>query len=265
MPPDPIGVIGLGLVGMALAERLLAAGHAVTGRDPDPARMAMFTALGGVAGDAPTSIVAVYDPAQARAVLPGLRTAVLVTTCAPEDIAALAGLVPRLVECPVSGTSTQIRAGEGLALVAGDTAGLEPVLDVLFPRRVGFARPGDAARAKLGINLILQINRAGLAEGLALAEAMGLDAGDFLAAARASAAASAVMAGKGPKMVARDHAPQSHIAQTLKDADMILEAAQAAGQALPVMTAQRALLAEAVRLAGPMADSSAIIEAVRPR
>nr|WP_282961796.1 NAD-binding protein [Plastoroseomonas hellenica] len=127
-----------------------------------------------------------------------------------------------------------------------------------------FGPAGDAARAKLAINLVLQLNRAALAEGLAYAAALGLDAGAFLATLQRSAAASHVMASKGPKMIARDYAPESHLAQTLKDAEMILQTAIVAGQALPLMLVQRALLRDAITTVGEAADSAAIIEAIRP-
>jgi 3-hydroxyisobutyrate dehydrogenase-like beta-hydroxyacid dehydrogenase len=123
---------------------------------------------------------------------------------------------------------------------------------------------GEAAKTKLGINLVLQLNRAALAEGLAFAEALGLDPAAFLAALSESAARSAVMAGKGPKMVTRNYAPESRIAQTLKDADMILDQAAEARQTLPLMKAQRELLQRAITLAGADADSSAVMEALRP-
>jgi 3-hydroxyisobutyrate dehydrogenase-like beta-hydroxyacid dehydrogenase len=93
---------------------------------------------------------------------------------------------------------------------------------------------------------------------------MGLDAAAFLAIARQSAAHSAVMDSKGDKMVKRDFAPQSRIAQTLKDAELILEEARRRKQHLPLTLIQTALLRTAIALSGPDADSSAIIGAIRP-
>jgi 3-hydroxyisobutyrate dehydrogenase-like beta-hydroxyacid dehydrogenase len=69
---------------------------------------------------------------------------------------------------------------------------------------------------------------------------------------------------KGDKMVRRDFAPQSHISQTLKDAELILEQARQRRQHLPLTVAQTALLRAAITLFGPEADSSAIIAAIRP-
>lgn len=283
-----IGIVGLGFVGMALAERLLEAGEEVMGLDTDPARAAVLASLGGypaaslaqMAGSCRAVILALYSADQVEAVLfgpGGLAEAaerlpcLCVTTCTPDRAAAIARRLEAaghaFIEFPVSGTSAQIRRGEATGLVAGDAAARTDhaaLLAALCPQRLEFGPAGDAARAKLGINLVLQLNRAALAEGLAFAEALGLDPGAFLTALQGSAAASAVMAGKGPKMAMRDFRPESRISQTLKDADMILETARAAGQALPMMAAQRELLRDTVALMGGELDSSAVLEAIRP-
>lgn len=281
------GIIGLGLMGMALAERLLDAGEPVLGLDVDPARGAALAAKGGAATDdldviarnCAAVLVAVYDTDQAERLLfgpSGFADArrpidiICITTCPPERMVDFATRLMaaghRLVEFPISGTSEQLRRGEAIGLIAGDAAARERtalLLAQLCPERLEFGPVGDAARAKLAINLVLQLNRAALAEGLTYATALGLDAGAFLAALQRSAAASRVMAGKGPKMIARDYAPESRLAQTLKDAEMILDTALVAGQALPLMQVQRALLRDAITAVGDSADSAAIIEAMR--
>jgi len=275
----PVGMIGLGLMGTALATRLIDAGVAVIGFDIDPAKRSAF---GGetadsvelVAARCRIIVIAVFKASQVEALLGELRGADIIictTTCAPDEITDIAGhtsaLGLRLVEAPISGTSSELREGSAVALVAGRADAIDavgPVLDILCPRQTRVARIGDAARTKLAINLILQNNRAALAEGLAFAESMGLDAVAFLRAARESAAYSHVMDTKGEKMLKRDFAPQSRIAQTLKDAELILEQALLHRQHLPMTLLQTSLLRVAITLAGPDADSAAIIEAIRP-
>jgi putative dehydrogenase len=152
-----------------------------------------------------------------------------------------------------------------MALVAGAADAIEAVgavLDALCPRSVRVGAIGDASRAKLAINLILQNNRAALAEGIAFAECLGLDGRAFLAAARESAAYSRVMDGKGEKMLARDFRAQSHISQTLKDAELILKEAGRHGLQLPMTSVQAGLLRVAIELEGPDSDSAAVIEAI---
>jgi 3-hydroxyisobutyrate dehydrogenase-like beta-hydroxyacid dehydrogenase len=114
---------------------------------------------------------------------------------------------------------------------------------------------------KLVTNLVLGLNRAALAEGLAFAGALGLDAGRALALLRDSAAHSRVMDGKGEKMVRGDFEPQARLAQHLRDVRLILAESEAAGLPLPLSLAHRRLL-EAAEAAGygPL-DNSAVIRA----
>jgi putative dehydrogenase len=282
----PVGIIGLGLMGMALSERLIGAEISVIGFDIDSSRCGQLGGNRGtvaasareLASRCPAIVVAVYSGAQAEAVLADIenslaRPAVIcTTTCAPDEIirlarrAANAGMA--FVEAPISGTSAEVSNGTATALIAGDAGAIETVsrlLDILCPHRIEAGKIGDASRTKLAINLILQNNRAALAEGIAFAEVLGLDGPAFLAAARESAAYSRVMDSKGEKMLNRDFRPHSHIAQTLKDAELILEEAARRGLRLPVTKTQAELLRAAIAIEGPDSDSAAIIEAIRQR
>jgi 3-hydroxyisobutyrate dehydrogenase-like beta-hydroxyacid dehydrogenase len=69
---------------------------------------------------------------------------------------------------------------------------------------------------------------------------------------------------KGDKMLTREFTPQSHISQTLKDAELILAEAGRRNLSLPLTSTQAALLRTAIALVGPDSDSAAVIEAVRP-
>ena len=87
---------------------------------------------------------------------------------------------------------------------------------------------GNGGRTKLAVNLILGINRTGLAEGLVFAESLGLPLPAFLAAARDSAAYSQIMDVKGDRMIAGDFSAQGRLVQSTKDARLMVEAATAA-------------------------------------
>jgi len=263
-------------MGAALAERLLGAGFALLGYDTqrgkaDPLNIQEADSVLEVGRRCDRIVVAVFDDAQVEEVVAELLCAgrelsvICVSTCTPERIASLAARI-RLVEAPISGTSAQVRAGEGVGLVAGETEAIDSMsdlLDAICPQRCVVGKAGAAARAKLAINLVLQLNRAALAEGLAFAERMGLSASESLQVMRNSAAYSAVMDSKGEKMVRGDYAPQSRLAQTLKDARLILEEAERHHQVLPLMRTNVALLSAAIAIAGAEADPAAIIEALR--
>jgi 3-hydroxyisobutyrate dehydrogenase-like beta-hydroxyacid dehydrogenase len=282
----PVGILGLGLIGTAFSKRLIGANIPMIGFDIDPARCEKFresrgtvaTSAREVVGQCRAIIIAVYSGEQAEALFcdiessPARPVVICTTTCAPDEIIRLATRAANaampFVEAPTSGTSAEVRDGTATALVAGQTGVIDAagwLLDILCPRRTRIGKVGDASRAKLAINLILQNNRAALAEGIVLAERMGLDGPTFLATARQSAAYSRVMDTKGEKMLSRDFRPQSHLSQTLRDAELILKEAARQGLRLPVTTAQADLLREAIAILGPDSDSAAIIEAIRQR
>jgi 3-hydroxyisobutyrate dehydrogenase-like beta-hydroxyacid dehydrogenase len=285
--PASVGMTGLGLMGAALSARLIDAGIPVIGFDIDAGRCKALKARGGelavsaaeLAARCRTIVVAVYSADQVEALLAEIERSeklahqlmICTTTCAPDEIMRIArrgdGVGLPLIEAPISGTSAEVRDGSAMALIAGSpeaiaTAGA--LLDILCPQRVNVGKIGDASRTKLAINLVLQNNRAALAEGIAFAEALGLDPAVFLATARKSAAYSRVMDTKGDKMLKRNFTPQSHISQTLKDAELILDEARRRNLSLPMTSAQAALLRTAIALEGPDSDSAAIIQAVRP-
>jgi 3-hydroxyisobutyrate dehydrogenase-like beta-hydroxyacid dehydrogenase len=285
-PDSAVGIIGLGLIGSALSQRLLDAKLRVIGFDINPVRCGKLTANGGavatsvrdLAGRARAIVIAVYSGEQVEALFddvvsgagPARPTVICTTTCAPDEIVRVAeraaGAHIPLVEAPISGTSVEVRDGSATALVAGETDAITAagaLLDVLCPRRAHVGKTGDASRTKLAIDLILQSNRAALAEAIVFAERLGLDGPAFLAAARQSVAYSRVMDSKGEKMLARDFRPQSHISQTLKDAELILAEAARRGLCLPMTSVQADLLRSAIALEGPDSDSAAVIEAIR--
>jgi putative dehydrogenase len=280
----PVGIIGLGLMGSALSGRMTDTDIAVIGFDIDPNRCdrlrknrgTIAASIPELANQSHAIVIAVYDGAQVEALLDDLQQSrarpalICTTTCAPDEIVRIAARAENagfaFVEAPISGTSAEVRDGTATALVAGEAsaiATLRTLLDILCPRRTRVGKIGDASRTKLAINLILQNNRAALAEGIVFAQRLGLDGQTFLANARETAAYSRVMDTKGEKMLRRDFQPQSHLSQTLKDAELILHEARQRSLALPMTEAQADLLRTAIALEGPESDSAAIIEGIR--
>ena len=93
------------------------------------------------------------------------------STCDPDRVAVLAKrVIPRgirYLDVPVSGTSDQVRRGDGVALIGGDMkiAGeVRDVLDTLFVRQFHVGKIGDGGRAKLAVNLVLGLNRLAMAD-----------------------------------------------------------------------------------------------------
>jgi 3-hydroxyisobutyrate dehydrogenase-like beta-hydroxyacid dehydrogenase len=287
MAKQTVGVIGLGLMGEVLVGRLTAAGFGVVGYDIDPAKNARLVERGGKAASSPAEVascaviaLAVFSTDQVeevteRALLPAVKagTVVLCTsTCDPDRIEALGGRLAgtrlRFLETPVSGTSEQVRQGDGVGLIGGDpkiAAEIAPVLDALFPRRFHIGKIGDGGRAKLAVNLILGLNRMALAEGLTFAERIGLDPRAFLEVAKGAASYSQVMEIKGEKMRVRDFAPEGRVKQTLKDVHMMLDQGEKLGQELPMLKVHCDVLEACVRAGEAERDNSIIVEEIRRR
>jgi 3-hydroxyisobutyrate dehydrogenase-like beta-hydroxyacid dehydrogenase len=277
-------MIGLGLVGTALAGRLLAAERRVLGYDIDEdRRVALVAASGRAARDvgevcAASDVVLLSLPTEkeVRSVLgqaeTGLRrgmTIVDTSTCAPEASIAIASELRSrgidFLDATISGSSEQVARGDALFMVGGDRevfercACLWPVL-AHETRYVG--NSGSGARMKLVTNLVLGLNRAALAEGIALATALGLDLDLTLGVLRASAAYSRMMDTKGEKLIRREFSPAARLAQHLKDVRLMVSAAETAGATLPLTVTHRQLLEEAVRRGWGDLDNSAVLLAI---
>jgi 3-hydroxyisobutyrate dehydrogenase-like beta-hydroxyacid dehydrogenase len=287
---SPIGIIGIGLMGMACARRMCKAGLELLGYDVDAKKLEAFIKLGGkpaqsvaqIASVCDKVVLAVFNTEQVEQCIDALVSArpagkppaiaLCVSTCDPDRISALVARIPadklRYVEAPVSGTSGQTEAGDALGLIGGDPAAAADaaeVLDAICPRRHHLGAAGNGGRAKLAINLILGVNRAALAEGLVFAQKLGLDPGALLQVARESAAQSQVMDIKGPKMVSGDYTPQGFITQTRKDFVLMLEQAKARGQGLPLAETYVGIVNGCVEAGEGDLDNSAVIEEIRRR
>lgn len=288
-----IGVVGLGLMGSAIAQRLRGGGFDVAGYDIDAGKCASLAERGGepvatlaaLASLCDTIFVAVFDTAQVELVIEGADgllsarpvssprpTFICTSTCDPARIAKLAARIePRAnyIEMPVSGTSGQVLKGEGVGLVAGardvvDAAA--PALDAVCPKRQYLGAVGNGGKAKLAVNLVLGLNRGAIAEGLVFAESMGLEPVAFLDVLRNSAAYSQVMDIKGAAMARREFQnPVSRVDQSYKDFSLMLEYARALGQELPFAKVYAELLDGCMAAGEGQWDNAAILAAIARR
>src|ERR671930_2672472 len=239
---NPVGVIGIGLLGQAFVQRLRGAGFEIMGFDVDAAKNAKLVELGGrptasvadLARGCDPIVLAVFSTDQVedvveRQLLPALgngsgKVVLCASTCDPDRLAALGERVAtrglHLLETPVSGASGQVSRGEGVGLIGGEgdvVRAVEPILGALFASYFHIGKVGDGGRAKLAVNLILGLNRLAMAEGLVFAERLGLDPAAFLKVARSSAAYSQVMDIKGGKMTRDEFTAEGRVTQHLKD------------------------------------------------
>ncbi|MGZ8208913.1 MAG: NAD(P)-dependent oxidoreductase [Burkholderiales bacterium] len=290
-----VGVIGAGLMGTAITQRLVGAGFEVLAYDVDAAKREAIAAHGAqpqatasvVIADCEINVLAVFNTEQVEQVIEaagggldaiaqggtGARTFVVTSTCDPNRLAALAHRVrsqgARVIEMPISGTSRQVARGDGVGLTGGERAAVEQaaaVLEAICPRRHYLGEVGSGSRAKLAVNLTLGLNRAALAEGLVFGSRLGLDPHAFLEVLRGSAAYSQVMDVKGEIMARREYRhPQSRVDQSLKDFKLMLDQARACGQALPFAAVYAHMLEDCIAHGEGDWDNAAILEAIARR
>lgn len=283
MSDDAIGVVGLGLLGSALAERFTLAGFSVVGYDIDSGACAASEAAGvtivdsiqHVASAARRIVLSLPDSAASQQVVSQLRPslvadAVIVdtTTGNPDDVEAIGYELTELgveyVDATVAGSSEQARRGEVLTLVGGSRAAVDHCRDLLdaFAAKTFYLGPGGSgARMKLVVNLVLGLNRAALAEGLAFARACGIEPAKALEVIESSPAYSRVIDAKGAKMVSGDFAPQARLAQHLKDVRLIIDQGKKHHAQLPLSQLHRHLLEQLVDKGHGDDDNSAVIKA----
>jgi len=286
-PVAHFGIVGLGLVGRALAARIGAVGMTASGYDVAPraldaARSQGIDTVGDlralVAGS-DALLVAVFDGAQLREVVeqalahPVRPQLILhVVTAEPEISEKLAyrceAAQVAFVEMPLSGSSRDIAAGTALALVGATDevwARAQPLIEQLAPEHVHVGGPGAGARAKLATNLVLGLNRVALAEGLLFAETLGIEGTRFLDLLRRSPAYSRAVDTVGPRMVAGEFTTVSRLSQHHKDLRLMLAEAVRAGIDLPLVRAHAAVLAEGEAQGKGELDNAAVIAVLRER
>jgi len=278
-----IGIVGLGLLGHAIASRLIKAGHAVVGFDVVPDRVSALTAMGGKS--APSAAAVAQSVEAVCTLLPSLATAEAVILGADGILAGarpdltviqMSTISPTLTErlarevtarglgfldCPVSGTSSMVERGEGIFFVGGDRALFErwrPVLESVLARAVLVGRVGQAMVLKLVANLLVALNSAAAAEALTFARKAGLDLDLALDVLNASAAASSMLKVRGPMIVRGEFPAQMKLDLFMKDIHLMQEAAAAVGAPLPFTDLAERLYA-AAQAAGHGGEDLAVV------
>jgi 3-hydroxyisobutyrate dehydrogenase-like beta-hydroxyacid dehydrogenase len=274
-------------MGGAFAARLLRGGFAVLGFDIASARLDEFTAQGGRGMPTPAEIFRRCDRVilslpshhEVAQVIAGggeaLRSGHIIidtTTGDPEHAEVLAGKLAAAgvtyLDATISGNSAQVRSGDAVVMVGGDADAFVACADVLAKfgkESFHTGSSGTGAKMKLVTNLVLGLNRAALAEGLALGAAIGLDPGLTLRVMRGSPAYSRAMDVKGEKMIHSEFSPDARLSQHLKDVRLMLELGAQAGLPMTLSAAHRAVLEEAEAAGLGALDNSALIEVLRGR
>lgn len=281
-----VGIIGLGLVGRAMASRLIAARYRVLGYDISPAACEAAATLGvtlledaaSVARATDTILLSLLTSVDrqtlcwgtqelASALTPG-SVILDITTAHPDDLVEDAGRLAkqqvRLIDVCLSGSSQVIAAGNALALIGGTEAeaDYEWAVRPFTKSRHYFDSPGAGNRVKLIVNLVFGLHRLVLAEALGLARCGGFDLSKILEVLRAGETYSVAMDTKGPAMIRGLYEPAiAKLSQHAKDVHLICEYARSVQAMTPLSDLHRELIDSLVSLGLGELDNAAIYKA----
>jgi 3-hydroxyisobutyrate dehydrogenase len=278
-----IAFLGLGTMGAPMAANILRRGHALTVWNRSAPRAAPLVEAGArlaatpadAARDAELIVLMLTDPRAVRAVLDGdagilsaLRPGALVvdmSTVDPETARAVDAEVRarggRFVDAPVSGTRKPAVDGKLVILAGGDPADVErarPVLEAMG-RVIAVGAVGQGMGMKLVLNGLGAHMMTGFAAMMVLGVAQGLAPATMLEVIGAGAFSSPLYAIKGPRIMAREFAPDFTVALMHKDQELVLKTAASLGYAIPTLAAIRDVLKEAIAAGLGDSDLSGVV------
>ncbi|MDQ6860231.1 MAG: NAD(P)-dependent oxidoreductase [Verrucomicrobiota bacterium] len=260
-----IGFVGVGRMGANMARRLKDRGYHVTALY-DANRSAVTSlatelsatacpTLGDITAGADVIFTVVSDDAAMREIFRGEDNLLvnargkLFINCATispevhrevEELAHHAGA--ETLEACMASSITQARDGSLYLMCGGKEETFrraEPILKDLSASMRFVGKTGEAAKVKALVNMVMNINTAGLAEGLGLGDALGLDVTMLREVFSQTGAASRVLQTDGEDMQNRDHATFFSAAHAAKDSGIALALAEGAGLDLPLARATK--------------------------
>jgi 3-hydroxyisobutyrate dehydrogenase-like beta-hydroxyacid dehydrogenase len=279
MTPEPrIAVVGLGKMGLAIAERILDAGYALSVFNRTPGRAEPLVRRGASELGGPEEALAQADVCitmlsdddaldavilDEAGVLSGARPGTALIDMSTVSVAASGRVAARAsvagveyLRAPVSGNPTVVRGGNLTIVVSGSdetVARLDAILRAIGPK-VHYVGEGERARI---VKLVLQVLIGGIAEllgeALVLGESAGVERARLLDVINASAAGSPLIAYKTEPLLGDDYSATFTTSMMLKDIDLVLDLADESDLVLPFARQLRALLETAAE--GGFADA----------
>jgi L-threonate 2-dehydrogenase len=281
-----VGIVGLGIMGGAIARNLVDRGWYVIGYDTDAARraelaqanVAIAGGVGQVARDAPVimtslpSPAAVQDVAQAIAdsgepprIVVELSTLTIADKLRFEAILKKAGHIA--LDCPLSGTGAQAKNRDLVVYASGDSNAIAQCMSLFSD----FAKQsadlgvfGNGSRMKFVANHLVAIHNVATAEAMILAQRAGLDPKMVVDMVGPGAGGSRMFQMRAPMMVEGNYEPATMKVSTWqKDMAIIAKFADDVGCATPLFTLTRPIYAEAMAMGLGNQDTAAVFEVLK--
>ncbi len=283
-PLPRVGVLGLGIMGSAMAANLLKAGFAVSGHDPSaPARQRLRAAGGRVCADAaaltasvdviitslPSAAALLHCAERIAAALPPRGLMVVETSTldisdkeAARRVLAAAGVV--LLDCPLSGTGAQAARKDLTVYASGPAAAikrLQPVFEGFSRSQFNLGTFGNGMRMKLMANLLVAIHNVATAEALLLGQRWGIKPGDAVKVLADGAGGSRMLQVRGPQMEGRGWEEATmKIEVWQKDMKLIAAALRDAGVPAPLFAATVPIYDAAMGMGHAKHDTAAVFD-----
>ena len=281
-----VGIVGLGIMGGAIARNLVDRGWRVIGFDTDPAKRAEFAAtkiiiangVAQVTRDAPVIMTSLPTPEAVESVAKAIansggapRIVVELSTLALADklrfetILKQAGHIP--LDCPLSGTGAQARMRDLIVYASGDSAAIvhcTPLFADFAKQSADLGIFGNGSRMKFVANHLVAIHNVATAEAMILAERAGLDPKLVVDMVGPGAGGSRMFQMRAPMMVERTYEPATMKVSTWKkDMAIIAEFADEVGCATPLFTLTQPVYTEAMAMGLGDQDTAAVFEVLR--
>jgi L-threonate 2-dehydrogenase len=281
-----VGIVGLGIMGGAIARNLLDRGWRVIGFDIDRARR---TELGRdgimiagdveeVARDVPIIMTSLPTPdaveSVARAIAASglaarivveLSTLNLADKLRFEAILKAEGHIP--LDCPLSGTGAQAKARDLVVYASGDSKAIEtcvPLFGDFAKQSADLGQFGNGSRMKFIANHLVAINNVATAEAMVLAQRAGLDPKMVVEMVGPGAGGSRMFQMRAPMMVEGVYEPPTmRVSTWKKDMAIIAQFADDVGCAIPLFTLTEPVYAEALAMGLGDQDTAAVFEVLK--
>ena len=282
-----VAFIGVGAIGLPMAQRLAGAGHAVLAIEASPVRrdearsagLSVATMADVARADVVIAMVATADQLEsalcgedgALARARGDATLVIMSTVGPAAVEKVAAAAAEhgvaVLDVPVTGGVSGAESGSLTLLAAGEPATLAAVSDVLSVMGSIFPcgnRIGDGQSFKLVNQLLCSVHLAAAAEALEFAERLGLDPARVLDAVGSGAGGSWMLRDRGPRMLADDAEVTATVDIFVKDSGLAADAAADVGFATPLLAAAHGAFCAASDMGLGHHDDSRVRRAYQP-
>jgi 3-hydroxyisobutyrate dehydrogenase/glyoxylate/succinic semialdehyde reductase len=281
-----VGIIGLGIMGGAIARNLVERGWRVIGFDTDPAKNAELSQakviiavdVAALTRDAPIIMTSLPTPAavhkvaqeiassgQSSRIVVELSTLSLADKLRFEAILRAAGHVA--LDCPLSGTGAQAKLRDLVVYASGDGKAIETCMGLFadFAKQsADLGRYGNGSRMKFVANHLVAINNVAAAEAMLLAERAGLDPKMVVAMVGPGAGGSRMFQMRAPMMVDRVYEPATMKVSTWKkDMAIIAEFADDVGCDTPLFTLTQPVYTEAMAMGLGDQDTASVFEVLK--